>query len=445
MASLNRVAKKPPVTTHEGGKAVRISSEQELRRTVLGCMLFESTAYESGSEIAARMAGLIDKVDPQFVADLAVEARHSFYLRHVPLFLVRELARKQENGVLVASTLPKVIARADEMGEYLSIYFSKNPDEPLSHGSRKGIGRAIVKFNEYQLAKYDRSSAKFKLRDILRLTRPRPVTVEQSALWKRVVSGELATPDTWEVQLSSGADKKATFERLIREKKLGNLALLRNLRLMEQSGVDRSIVRDAIEADPFKMVLPFRFLAAFRNAPHMRNSLEDAMYRSARELKRLSGSTIVLVDVSGSMDDQLSSKSDMTRIDAACALAMYVNEVCRDTRVFSFSNSLVEIENARGFKLIEDIHGSQPHGGTYLKETSTALLKFLGKTHDRFIVITDEQTHDGSACAIGERNYLINVAPYKNGVNYPSNGWVHIDGFSERVVDFIGEIERESD
>ena len=107
---------------------------------------------------------------------------------------------------------------------------------------RKGLARAIAKFDEYELAKYDRDSA-VKLRDVLRLVRPTPKDEAQSALWKRVKERTLTMPDTWEVALSGGADKKATFERLLRERKLGYLALLRNLRNMVQAGVDVDLVR----------------------------------------------------------------------------------------------------------------------------------------------------------------------------------------------------------
>jgi hypothetical protein len=38
---------------------------------------------------------------------------------------------------------------------------------------RKGLARAFGKFDEYQLAKYDRDGV-VKLRDVLRLARPKP-------------------------------------------------------------------------------------------------------------------------------------------------------------------------------------------------------------------------------------------------------------------------------
>ena len=39
------------------------------------------------------------------------------------------------------------------------------------------------------------------------------------------------------------------------------------------------------------------------------------------------------------------------------------------------------------------------------------------------------------------RAYMVNVASARNGVGY--GRWTHIDGFSEAVLRFIGEAERE--
>jgi 60 kDa SS-A/Ro ribonucleoprotein len=41
--------------THEGGPAKRISSELQLRRSVLACLLWENQFYEDGVEISGRI------------------------------------------------------------------------------------------------------------------------------------------------------------------------------------------------------------------------------------------------------------------------------------------------------------------------------------------------------------------------------------------------------
>src|SRR5438270_1287440 len=142
--------------THEGAPARHISAEQELRRSVLACMLWEDQFYEDGVAIAGRIRELVPKVAAEKVAALAVEARERMKLRHAPLLVVREMARHKTHRHLVAETLSRVIRRADELAEFVAIYW-KDGRVPLSGQVKKGLAAAFPKFDEYQLAKYDRS------------------------------------------------------------------------------------------------------------------------------------------------------------------------------------------------------------------------------------------------------------------------------------------------
>jgi 60 kDa SS-A/Ro ribonucleoprotein len=137
---------------------------------------------------------------------------------------------------LLSKTMGRVLQRADEPAEFLALYW-KDRKQPLSKQVKRGLAWSMRRFSEYDLARYNRDS-EITPRDVLFMSHARPKDEAQAALWKKLAANELATPDTWEVQLSAGADKKETFERLIREKKLGYFALIRNLRNMEQAGVD---------------------------------------------------------------------------------------------------------------------------------------------------------------------------------------------------------------
>lgn len=428
----NVATKRPKVTTHEGGRAVHVNAEQMLRRSVMSCLLWEDQFYEDGKNISDRIAELVPQVVPIKVGLIAVEAREQMKLRHVPLFLVREMARHELHRPYVGAVLSKIIQRADELAEFLAMYWADGK-QPLAHSVRRGLDAAIRKFDEYALAKYDRDGV-VKLRDVFRLIHPKPDNAEQSALWKRAVKGELATPDTWEVELSrnDGVDKKDKWTRLLVEKKLGALALLRNLRNMEQAGVDRVLIREAISKMSTYRVLPFRFIAAAKVVPHLENALEEKFLQVAGEMK-MAGRTVILVDVSGSMDAQLSTKSDMKRVDAACGVAMVGREMFDDVEIYTFASDLKPVPNRRGFGLRDAIM-SQFGGGTYLGD---AIRKVDGR-YDRLIVITDEQSHDNVSAPNG-KGYMINVASYQNGVGY--GAWTHIDGFSESVFRYIKEIE----
>ena len=428
--------------THEGAVAQRVDAKTELRRTVLTCLLWEDAFYEKGSEIAERIAGLVAKSEPDVVAALACEARDAMQLRHAPLFLVRELARRKGAGSLVADSLERVIQRADELGEFVALYW-KEKKQPLSAGAKRGLARAFTKFDAYQLAKYDREAA-VKLRDVLFLCHAKPKDAEQAAVWKKLVENTLESPDTWEVALSAGKDKRENFERLLREGKLGGMAVLRNLRLMLAAGVAPPLIRERLEKGVAR-ALPFRFVTAARHAPKVEESLENAM------LKGIAGFDEACRDrpdwlwtCPGRWTASLSKKGETTRMDAAAGLAILLREKAEEFCIATFSDACVELPPRRGFALRDAIVGSQAHSGTYLKRALETLReKREWRELARLIVITDEQSHDGILPAWTPRAYVVNVAPYKHGVSY-GNGWTHVDGWSERIVDYIAAVEEEA-
>jgi 60 kDa SS-A/Ro ribonucleoprotein len=435
MARLNTLNLNFGPRTHEGAAARHISTELQLRRSVLACLLWEKQFYEDGVEIAGRIAELVPKVTTEKVAALAIEAREQMKLRHAPLLLVREMARHKTHRAPVSETLARVIQRADELAEFVAIYW-KDGRVPLSGQVKKGLAAAFPKFDEYQFAKYDRGGP-IKLRDVLFLCHAKPRDERQAAIWKRLIWGRLATPHTWELAFSSGADKREAWERLLREQKLGALALLRNLRNMRDAGVDESLVLAALGSMSTARVLPFRFLAAARYAPQWEEALEEVMLKSVTSAEKLPGKTVVLVDVSGSMIAPLSRRSDMQRTDAAYGLAVLLREMGEKVAVFSFSNNLLEVPARRGFALRDAIDTSQRHNGTYLGRAVEELNR--KEKYDRLIVITDEQAHDAVPGPNG-RGYVVNVAGYKNGVGYGK--WTHIDGWSESVIEYIRTLEQ---
>lgn len=448
---LNTAAVSAPIHTHEGGRATPTDAFHNLKRSVLTCMLWENSFYEKGSEVAERIAALIPQVKPEQVAALACEARDRMNLRHVPLFLIAELSKIKGAGSLVADTLAHVIQRADELSEFLAMYW-REKRHPLSAGVKRGLARAFVKFDAYKLGKYDRES-KIKLRDVLFLTHARPSGEEQAAIWKRLVDGTLESPDTWEVELSAGKDKRETFERLMREGKLGGLAVLRNLRNMLQANVDEGLIRERL-AQGAARAFPYRFVVAAKHAPRLEDAIEGAMLKAVESIEALPGKTGLLIDVSGSMDYRLGNQGESrttfqaemiakpdetSRIDVAAGLAILLREKAVSVRVATFSTQVVEVPPRRGFALRDAIKSSQPHSSTMLRGALEAL-----KPHwagiERLIVITDEQSQGGISDAWAPKSYVVNVASNKNGVSY-RNGWSHIDGWSERCIDYIRENE----
>jgi len=433
MVSLNRKIKSNPVKTHEGAPAVRLKAEKMLRRSLMSCLLWESEFYEDGQTIADRLCDLVPQVAPDKVASMMIEARQKMYLRHAPLLIACALA---ENGNLKADDLDAIIQRADELTEFLSVYW-RNGRCKLANQIKKGLAKAFPRFDEYSLSKYNRDKA-VKLRDVMFLCHPKPTSKKQAKVWKKLAEGTLESPDTWEVALSAsgGKDKKEHWERLLKEKKLGGMALLRNLRNMKEAKVSSTLVKNALAEMNTNRILPFRFIAAARHAPQWESDIESTMIRSLQEGPKLKGHTIILVDVSGSMDWEMSSRSELHRMDAACGVAICGREMCESVDVYSFSQQCKQVASRHGFALRDAIVNSQMHGGTYL---GVAVDKMNAELYDRLIVISDEQSHDRVPDPKGKA-YMLNVASATNGVGYGSK-WCHIDGWSDAVLQYITELE----
>jgi hypothetical protein len=499
MASINTKTNTPIVELPSGGIASHINSLQRLNRLVMSCLLWEDNAYEDGVSIAEMIAKCVHEVTPQEAAEVAIRARNEMHLRHVPLLVVREIARHKDLSLyprIVINTMDAVIQRPDELSEFLAIYW-KDGKCPLSAQVKKGLAKAFGKFKEYSLSKYNRKKD-IMLRDVFFLSHAKPKDLELGSmkwdkkarsdyhalvktneahaaefleftrpngfsegelLFGRVANEMLTTPDTWEVELSAGKDKQGTFIRLMAEDKLGDMAFLRNLRNMVGAGVPENLMREYGNKLAWSKVLPFRFLAAAKHAPRLEPHIETWMMKSLETVEKLKGSTLLVVDVSGSMHSPLSAKSELNRLDAAAALAALAREICEDPVIYltagydeTMAHKTELIPARRGFALMDyartDGCKKLGGGGIFLAQCMNFISDDQpGRQFDRVMVFTDEQDVDRklnpeTAKLLGKQNYMINIASHTNGIGYKR--WTHINGFSEAVIDFIRANESEA-
>jgi 60 kDa SS-A/Ro ribonucleoprotein len=374
-------------------------------------------------------------------------------LRHIPLFLIREMARHKTHRHLVGELLLKVITRADMLADFLALYWAEGK-QPLSNQVRKGLAAAFQRFDEYALAKNDRSHAAIALRDVLFLVRPKPKDEEQAELWKRLSNKQLATPDTWEVALSSGQDKKGSWERLLKDNKLGALAFLRNLRNMEDVEVDRGLIQHGFDTIRSGMLLPLNFFAAAKHAPQWMREIETMMLANYQQLPKLAGWTVFVVDVSGSMNGKISEKSDFDRLDAANAMVVLASECCEKITVYATGgndgtrvHATKVIPNYRGFALAEEIKRDRlGNGGIFTRQC----LEFIrdhqkGRIPDRMIIFSDSQDCDLDTSKkpdpFGSKNYIIDVSAHQHGINYAGIWTAEVSGWSEHFLNYIAALE----
>lgn len=465
----------------QGAWADTSDAYENLRRIAVTWFLFEEPFYGKAEDIYALLKKWCGEVEGEQLAALAVECREMFNLRRMPLFLARELARHYQ-GSMVSDTIANVIRRPDEITDFLALYWKDGNDQPLSKQVKLGLAAAFKKFDEYQLAKYDRAG-EIKLRDVLFLVHAEPEDApgrkntrkERKAereqdknikgkslgekLFEALVNRTLSIPDTWEVALSKGDNKRRVFERLMEENKLGDDAFLRNIRGMSEAGITLATLREELGHRNFKRQLPTQFLAAAKEVPALEEEIIEALLRKVGQTK-IGGKTCVIIDVSGSMNQGLSNKSDMRRVDAAIALAMILRESCESCVIYATAgddgakqHETAIIPKRRGMALrdalLETFTQERSNkkflggGGIFVVQVMSYVAEQEeGTKFDRVVILTDEQDTDiksntvDKAKRLGQYNYILNVAPEKFGV-VTGGKWTRISGFTEHVVDFL--------
>jgi len=437
-----------------GMKGAKQDNLTQLRRVVLANLLWEDLAYIDGKEVAKQIAELIPLCAPEDVANLAIEARKFQKLRHTPLFIAVHMLKHEKHRQLVDELLPLIITRADMLTDFLAIYKKVNGHiKPIASAAKRGLATSFCNFNEYQFAKYDRN-ADIKLRDVMFLVKPKPEQGKEE-LFKKIASRTLEIPDTWEVALSTGKDKKETWTRLIEEEKIGGLAMLRNIANMKKASVDKKVIVKGLKSLKSQMLLPLNFLTSARMNPEFEREIEDAMMDSYSNLPKLPGRTLFICDISGSMGSNISSKSNFTRQDAACAMSMLAVNQCEEYELVATAGNDHSGKGAhehikypkKGFGLFQQIKECGARiggGGIFTRQCLEWCQNNIKGNFDRIVIFSDSQDCDRvnkTPKPYGKFNYICDVSAHKFGVNYKGTWTAEISGWSEHFLTYVAAYE----
>jgi hypothetical protein len=484
--------RKQQTVNHENALAWKMGPAAELYATVVTSSLSD-TFYEATDERLSRLRTLIALNEPQFVARLAVYARTQMHLRSIPLVLVVELAKIHRGDNLVSQTIAAVVQRADEITELLAYYQQSNGRKgtkqlnQLSKQVQKGLALAFTKFDEYQFAKYNRPAA-VKLRDALFLVHPKSQSESQQALYDKIATNALATPYTWETELSalgqqeftSDLHRKAVFaqawEQLIESRRLGYMATMRNLRNMVEAGVSARHIEmvcaylSNATAVANSRQLPFRFLSAYREllgvqsiyTSHLLQALEGAVQHSAANLPGFTDSRVVVAcDVSASMQQPVSARSKVLLYDVGLMLGMLLQSRCRYVLSGMFGDRWKVVNlprksvlgNVQEFYRREGEVGYSTNGYLVIRD----LLK-RKVVADKVMVFTDcqlwnstytlgghiaEEWRKYKKFAPGAKLYLFDLAGYgQSPINLQQNDVFLVAGWSDKVFDMLDALEK---
>lgn len=387
----------------EGHVAYGMTDKAKLVTQVLTSFFNESKFYGDNSAEMQKVIKHVIQEDPEFVSQLAVFARREFNMRSVAHVLTAYLAHEEKGKPFVRKTVKGVSLRGDDVTEIMSFYLSTF-GKPVPNSLKKGIADVLVGLDEYQLAKYKGEGKAVKMRDLLCLCRPRPMTSEQEALWKRCLEGKLEVPITWETQLSANGNNAETWESLIGSGKVGYMAYLRNLRNIltaNPRNVDRVLEKisnpDAVRKSK---QLPFRYLSAYKSVYNIGGSkvfdaLEAAIDASVDNLPHIPGTTVIAIDTSGSMGSAISAKSDIRCCDISMMLGVIANRICENAIVYTFDTSLQKKAfSTRGGIIYTVMHEAHAGGGTRMNLPFEQMIRDRVKA-DRVIVISDNECNGG--------------------------------------------------
>lgn len=501
MARYNTSTKRTPekVVNHEGGLGYKLNPKYELISLLTSD--FTSNFYEKLGDRETRFKNLITELaskDVEFVAKALVYTRSVTGLRTVthfgatvlaPFLSGTDLGKRFYSKRDRKSNKGGIVYRLDDMLEIIACYMALNPGKSLPNSMKKGFKFALENADTYELAKYQGKGKSVSLVDVVNLVHPKP-TKEMVETFTKLMTGELKQFNTVEdknteagkvvsARLKSGeitkeeADvqlktaKEDNYKELISSRKIGYLALLRNLRNVLKNSTDSGLLDGAVglltdekfirkslvfphQIDLALEVLLSEFPTTDGGMRKIITALDKAYELSVPNLTELftHGTTAVVVDTSASMTSPVtyeggkkgSRKSRLEKASlVAATLAKGVNadlyqfaSYCKPIG-FNPLDSINTIKNS-----IIRLEGNVGHGTSF-----SSIFETLGNKYTRVLIISDMQGSD----YIGRRTYenmyvyAIHMAGYGTTMFRQDKKMYDIFGYGSDIYEYVKKAE----
>lgn len=242
------------------------------------------------------------------------------------------------------------------------------------------------------------------------------------------------------------------------------MAILRNLRNIIEADVDERHMNKVLcaisnpDAVRKSKQLPFRFLSAYKSVGNIGGSkvfdaLEAAVDASVENLPKISGNTVIAVDVSGSMSSTISAKSDVRCSEIAMMLGMIANRICENAILYTFDMDIKKYDvSHRNGILYTTIHSAMFGCSTNMSLPFQKMMRDRIQA-DRVIILSDNMCNSGYS---RYSHKIVQVLADEYRRTTGNDIWVHaidlqgygtqqfhgaktniIAGWSEKVFDFI--------
>ena len=349
--------------------------------------------------------------------------------------------------------------------------------KPLPNSLRAGLARAFGKFNAYALAKYRGEGKMVSLIDAVRLCHPKPTEGNAEAL-ALLVKGELKETDTWEARQSAAGDDKekkaAEWADLLRQGKLGYMALIRNLRNILKDAPDLIDLACEQIVDPERVhksrMLPFRFATAAEmltkepGSTSLLAALSAACDIACDNVPTMEGRTLVAVDVSSSMTYAHMSTHSKAKPATIASLFGAILERANDADLIVFETRAKYLTVMPGTPVLVTAQQIMEMGGGGTSfEDVFAIAAAKNRDYARIIILSDMQ-----AWAPGRQSYTRSTGPSTNkafnaykaqvgcnphvfsvdlqgygSLQFPEPQVYALAGFSERMFDIMAMLEKD--
>lgn len=459
-------------TNLAGGVAYTQNPEIELVSLLLTSFV-EDQFYRSADGQLDRLKQLITDIkDKEFISQAISYARNEFGLRSITHAATIELLPFLKDKPNAYLQVKNAIRRPDDILEMVA-YWKKNHKGGLPSAMRRGINAAIAEFDEYRLTKYQGKNSSVKMVDVFNLTHPKPANAEREAIYKRLMTGELKNTETWESKLSkAGQDgeteeqvaelKGAAWKDLLEQNKLGYFALLRNLRniIVQAPDCVDLACKALLNAEEIKksLVFPFRFMTAidavdelvdthFDAVNKIKFAIDGAIEISLNNVPRFDGTTLVVLDKSGSMCGKPS------RIGSLFTAVMIKANPNAHLMFFATHAQYVQLDSRVPVWLLANIIGdsSVVYGGTNFHTIFLA----AQQKYDRVVILSDMQGWMGDSVApTRELNqykakhaadpfiYSFDLSAY-GSMQFKSDKVFCIAGFSDKIFNIVKLMEQD--
>ena len=474
MALFNKLLKRKSkkVVNKAGGEAYEQTPEMQLASILLTSFASEQF-YRSGKQTFTELKELIAKCHTEFVAKAGIYARTEFGMRSITHVLAAELAPYASGESWAKPFYNKIVFRPDDMLEIMAYYYG-NGGKTLPNAMKKGFAKSFDRFDSYQLAKYRGERRQVKLVDAVNLVHPKPTARNQKGL-ADLMAGTLRSTETWEAKLTKAgqgtttkeekaANKQAAWTELIRNRKIGYFALLRNLRnILEQAP---EMVEEACKMltnpkwihSPKNLVLPFRYLVAYKqfernNTPKgrlIRQALEKAIDIACVNVPNLEN-TLVVVDNSGSMTSPVAGSEHIYCSELGAIFGMMLAKRSNaDLMEFGTTARYIPYnlrQSVMSFGANFSDSNEVGHGTDF-----KAIFNTANRVYERVVIFSDMQGWVGYYASgeafknycnrTGANPYVYNFDLRGYGtLQFPEDKVFQLAGFSEKVFDLMKVLE----